>query len=129
MSPAPTGSQVASAAAAQAPALPLFAYTAETVGGCSNPYSTIQQLAANMHKAGINNLITMSPRPALFGDGSGTGRSAVDIWVMLPIMYDGARSAVVQALHKGDLAWSYNDVVLDSYSPKWEIDFDPINFR
>jgi hypothetical protein len=129
MSSAPSVSHFQAEADAQAPGLPLFDYSADEVGGCPNLNSTIQQWAVNMHKAGINNLITMSPRSALLSDGSGTGRSAVDIWVMLPIMYDNARSAVAQALHKGDLVWSYNDLVLDSYSPKWEIDFDPINFR
>ena len=34
-----------------------------------------------------------------------------------------------QALAKGDAVWSYNTLVQDAYSPKWEIDFDPINFR
>ena len=34
-----------------------------------------------------------------------------------------------QALAKGDSLWSYNTLVQDPYSPKWEIDFDPINFR
>jgi hypothetical protein len=32
-------------------------------------------------------------------------------------------------LTKGDAVWSYNTLVQDAYSPKWEIDFDPINFR
>ena len=32
-------------------------------------------------------------------------------------------------LKKGDKAWSYNDLVQDSYSPKWELDFLPIDYR
>jgi len=32
-------------------------------------------------------------------------------------------------LKKGDAVWSYNTLVQDAYSPKWEIDFDPVNFR
>ena len=32
-------------------------------------------------------------------------------------------------LKKGDAVWSYNTLVQDAYSPKWLIDFDPVNFR
>jgi hypothetical protein len=99
------------------------------VGNCSNLYTTLKQWAYNMHQAGVDNLVTMSPDANLYDDGSGTGRSAVDIWVMLPIMYDQHTSGVSQVLTKGDLAWSYNTLVQDSYSPKWTIDFAPVNFR
>ena len=36
---------------------------------------------------------------------------------------------MLAAQAKGDQIWSYNGLVQDSYSPKWQIDFDPINFR
>jgi hypothetical protein len=75
----------------------------------------------------------MAPVPELLDDGSGTGRSAVDVWVMLPSTYDQAQAQtpprVTQVLTKGDAAWSYNALVQDSYSPKWELDFAPINYR
>ena len=72
--------------------------------------------------------------PQLYDDGLGTGRSAVDIWTMLPLAYNDAQSFsrprnVTYVLQKGDKAWSYNDLVQDSYSPKWELDFLPINYR
>src|SRR5207245_11035086 len=121
MAPAPPANQFQAAAAAQAPGLPLFDYSADEVSNCSNLYSMIRQWAYNMHQAGINNLVTMRPTRALFNDGSGTGRSAVDIWGVLPVMYDGAKTYVNEALQKGDAVWSYNDTVQDSYSPKWEI--------
>jgi Domain of unknown function (DUF4091) len=82
-----------------------------------------------MHQAGVKNLISMSPTPALYSDGSGTGRSAVDIWVLLPVMYNKAKSEVARVLEKGDSVWSYNTLVQDAYSPKWEIDFTPVDFR
>ena len=94
-----------------------------------NLYPTIRQWAKNMHQAGIENLISMSPTPALYDDGSGTGRSAVDIWVLLPVMYNNSKSHVGEVLKKGDSVWSYNTLVQDAYSPKWLIDFDPVNFR
>ena len=107
----------------------LYNYSADEIGHCTNLYPTIQQWANNMHQAGISNLISMSPTPALYSDGSGTGRSAVDIWVLLPVMYNKSKAEVAKVLKKGDAVWSYNTLVQDAYSPKWLIDFDPINFR
>ena len=129
MSPAPSVSQFQASASAQQPGLLLYDYSADEIGNCSNLITTIKQWAYNMHQAGVKNLITMSPNPLLYDDGSGTGRSAVDIWTMLPIMYDQNVSAVNYVLQKGDAAWSYNALVQDSYSPKWLIDFAPMNFR
>ncbi|MGO9094211.1 MAG: glycoside hydrolase domain-containing protein [Bryobacteraceae bacterium] len=129
MSAAPTVSQFQAAAAAQQPGLFLYNYTADEINACTNLYTTMQQWAYNMHQAGIDNLVTMAPVPALYSDGSSSGRSAVDIWVMLPVTYNGAVSNVNYVLAKGDQAWSYNCLVQDAYSPKWMIDFAPINFR
>lgn len=129
MSPAPSVTQFQSIAAAQQPGLMLYDYSADEIGHCSNLYPTIREWAKNMHQAGIKNLISMSPTPALYDDGSGSGRSAVDIWVLLPLMYNNSGSRVTQVLKKGDQVWSYNTLVQDAYSPKWLIDFDPVNFR
>lgn len=129
MSPAPSEAQYKSLASAQQPGLMLYSYSADEIGSCKNLYPTIKQWAQNMHKAGIKNLISMSPTPALYDDGSGTGRSAVDIWVLLPLMYNNSASHVKEVLKKGDAVWSYNTLVQDAYSPKWLIDFDPVNFR
>ena len=71
----------------------------------------------------------MAPVPELYDDGSGTGRSAVDVWTVLPKMYDRSRARIAEVLQKGDKVWSYNALVQDDYSPKWLIDFAPINFR
>src|SRR5262249_12845648 len=84
MSAAPPASQFKSLAAAQQPGLMLYNYSADEIGSCKNLYPTIKQWAANMHQAGVKNLISMSPTPALYDDGTGSGRSAVDIWVLLP---------------------------------------------
>jgi hypothetical protein len=127
MSPAPSAAQFKALAASQAPGLSLYNYSADEIGRCSNLYPTIKQWAANMHQAGIKNLITMSPTPGLYDDG--TGHSAVDIWVLLPVMYNNSKQHVTEVLNKGNLVWSYNTLVQDAYSPKWLIDFDPVNFR
>jgi hypothetical protein len=129
MSPAPSVNQFKSIAAAQQPGLMLYDYSADEIGHCTGLYPTIKQWANNMHQAGIKNLISMSPTPALYSDGSGSGRSAVDIWVLLPLMYNNNKTQVGEVLKKGDSVWSYNTLVQDAYSPKWLIDFDPVNFR
>jgi hypothetical protein len=129
MSAAPSVSQIQASAAAQAPGLDRYVYSADEIDACPGLFSTMKQWGNNLHQAGVKNLVTMSPTAALFDDGSNSGRSAVDIWVVLPLMYDGAASAVNQAIAKGDQVWSYNALVQDSYSPKWTIDFAPINFR
>ena len=129
MSPAPSVSQFKSVAAAQQPGLMLYDYSADEIGHCTSLYPTIKQWANNMHQAGIKNLISMSPTPALYSDGSDSGRSAVDIWVLLPVMYNNSKKQVAEVLKKGDDVWSYNTLVQDAYSPKWLIDFDPVNFR
>jgi Glycoside hydrolase 123 N-terminal domain/Glycoside hydrolase 123, catalytic domain len=129
MSPAPSVSRFKALAAAQHPGLYLYDYSADEIGHCTNLYPTIKQWAANMHQAGIKNLISMSPTPALYSDGTGSGRSAVDIWVVLPVMYNNNKAGIDHVLQKGDEVWSYNTLVQDAYSPKWLIDFDPVNFR
>jgi hypothetical protein len=129
MSPAPSVSQFKAVAAAQQPGLMLYDYSADEIGHCTGLYPTIKQWANNMHQAGIKNLVSMSPTPALYTDGSASGRSAVDIWVLLPVMYNNSRKQVGEVLKKGDDVWSYNTLVQDAYSPKWLIDFDPVNFR
>jgi len=129
MSSAPSVSDFKSLAAAQKPGLLMYNYSADEVGHCTNLYPTMKQWAKNMHQAGVKNLVSISPTPALYDDGSGTGRSAVDIWVMLPVMYNNSKPRVDEVLKKGDDVWSYNTLVQDAYSPKWLIDFDPIDFR
>jgi Domain of unknown function (DUF4091) len=129
MSPAPDVNQFRLRAQNQQPGVLLYDYSADEIGHCSNLYPTIRQWGYNMHQAGINNLVSMSPTPALYSDGSETGRSAVDIWVLLPVMYNNAKGEVAHVLKKGDTVWSYNTLVQDAYSPKWEIDFDPVDFR
>ena len=129
MSPPPSAAQFQSLAAAQKPGLMLYNYSADEIGRCANLYPTIKQWAHNMHQAGIKNLVSISPTPNLYDDGSGSGRSAVDIWVLLPVMYNNSRPKVAEVLRKGDAVWSYNTLVQDAYSPKWLIDFDPANFR
>jgi len=100
----------------------------------------LHQATTTSYPNGVNNLVSQQPVSQLFSDGLGTGRSAVDDWTMLPLNYDiaeldttnvedGGANAVASVLKHGDQIWSYNTEVQDAYSPKWELDFLPINYR
>jgi len=129
MKQAPTAEELRARIARHQKDLLLYNYTADEIGGSPELYEQIREWARNLHGAGVPNLITMAPVPELVDDGSGSGRSAVDIWVLLPAMYDSVPEAVAQVMAKGDTVWSYTALVQDDYSPKWEIDFAPINYR
>ncbi|BBI32774.1 DUF4091 domain-containing protein [Cohnella abietis] len=127
MPPPPTVEEIQAAASAHPSNLFLYNYTADEIGHYTSLYEPIKAWARNLHEAGVANLITMAPVPELYDDGSGSGRSAVDIWVILPLQYDKDR--IQEVLAKGDEVWSYNCCVQDDYSPKWQIDFNPIEYR
>lgn len=125
----PPVDQIRAAIAKYPSDLDIYVYAADEIDTCPALFPTVRQWARNVHAAGAKMLVTISPVQELLDDGSGTGRSAVDIWVLLPKMYSDSRAMVQQVLNKGDEVWSYNALVQDPYSPKWEMDFDPINYR
>lgn len=129
LTPAPSVSAVQAAVASQQPDLFMFNYTADEIDRYPCVFDQLKQWGRNLHQGGAENLATMKPVPELYDDGTGSGRSAVDIWVLLPLMYDAATARVGEVLAKGDEVWSYNTIVQDSYSPKWLIDYSPIDFR
>jgi hypothetical protein len=129
MTPAPSVSQIQAASAVHQPELFRYVYSADEIGDCPNLYPSVREWGRAIHQGGASNLVVMAPVPELLDDGSGTGRSAVDVWVVLPKMYENSARYISEALQKGDQVWSYNSLVQDGYSPKWQIDFAPINFR
>ncbi|MFB3883005.1 MAG: hypothetical protein ACE149_17195 [Armatimonadota bacterium] len=129
MSGPPPVEEIRQRAALHQKGLYLYNYSADEIGGKPELYDAIKAWGRALHEAGVPQLITMTPVPELLDDGSGSGRSAVDIWVLLPLMYDEAPEMVAKALAKGDRVWSYEALVQDDYSPKWELDFAPINYR
>jgi hypothetical protein len=105
----------------------LYNYTADEIVRFPELYPQIREWARRLHAAGVLNLITMAPVPALFDDGN--GRSAVDIWVLQPEYYETSPANVRAVQAKGDLVWSYLALVQDNHSPWWEVDFPPVNYR
>jgi hypothetical protein len=129
MRPAPSVEEFRHAASSHQRDLVLLNYTADEVDQCTNLYPAMQNWARNMHAAGVRNLVVMTPVSQLFDDGSGNGKPAVDVWVVLPSAYVKSSNMVAQARATGSEIWSYNALVQDGYSPKWLIDFDPIGMR
>ncbi len=129
MSAPPSVAEIQARVALHQPDLFLYNYTADEIGTCTSLFPDVKAWARNLHAAGVPNLITMAPTSALLDDGSGTGRSAVDIWVGLPWLLDRQTPDVAVAIGKGDQVWSYNALSQDDYSPKWLMDYPPINFR
>jgi hypothetical protein len=124
----PTLAQILADKAKHQSDLYLYCYSADEV---SDPaiYSGLKSWARVLHSAGVDQFVTTPPVPDLYDDGSGTGRSAVDDWVLLPKTYDAYRSNVLTVQAKGDKVWSYNATQQDDYSPKWLLDYAPVNFR
>jgi hypothetical protein len=123
MAPAPSEADIRSQVAQYPPGLSLDIYPADEVSGCTDIYPELKNWARNAHAAGVKIVITMEPDPALYDDGSGTGAPAVDYWVMLPRQWPPSLIGI-----PGEV-WSYNNLESDFYSPKWQIDFLPINYR
>lgn len=125
----PTVSEVANKKAKFYQQLNLFAYTADEIGGKTALYDRIIEYAQVLHQGGVKQLITMPPVPELFDDGLGTGRSAVDIWVMLPKQFMASTQNIAAARQKECEIWTYNCLVQDMYSPKFLLDYELINYR
>ncbi|BAY24253.1 hypothetical protein NIES2100_40470 [Calothrix sp. NIES-2100] len=109
----------------------LFLYVryAHGLDKCPNLFSSVKKWSQAFHQVGIPVMMYVTPNPQLYDDGSGKGRSAVDIWIVQPKMYKRASERVSEVIAKGDQVWLDNPLMLDSYSPKLLLDFDPINFR
>jgi hypothetical protein len=131
MKPAPSIEDIKSAAAKHESDLFQYVRYADEIDKCPNLIAPMKEWARNIHKAGLATAIAMTPTPELYDDGSGIGRSAVDIWIVKASDYDQAPKRVSEVLQKGDKVWFYTALApaVDDYSPKWLIDFAPINFR
>jgi hypothetical protein len=127
--PAPSVTDLLSLKAKHQPELALYLHLGDEISDCPNIFPILKQWARNARQAGLITLLTAIPLPELLDDGSGTGHSVADIWVLLPKQFVSNAPDVAAALKKGDRVWSYTAIVQDNFSPKWEIDFRPINYR
>lgn len=129
MAPAPPVSSIRQLMRQYGPETELYVYAADEVTRCTALFPALKAWARNTHEAGALCLATVAPVAELQDDGRGAGRSAIDIWVLLPKMFGPFEGEIKKVLAKGDRVWSYNALVQDAYSPKWLIDFAPVNLR
>jgi hypothetical protein len=127
MDPAPSVAALQSAAASYPSDLEVYVYVADEITRYSCLFPTVKQWARNIHQTRAKSLVTVAPLDELLDDG--TGRSAVDTWVVLPKLWDSTTSAFQKARARGDSIWWYTCLAQDDYSPKWLIDYAPMNFR
>jgi len=121
MSPAPSVAEFQDSRDAHQDDILLYDYSADEISDCQNLYPTIRQWGENMHQVGIKQLIVMKPLVEL--------SDVVDIWSILPVQWDDSKDEIAQVQDLGNLVWSYTALNQDDYSPKWEIDFRPVEHR
>jgi hypothetical protein len=127
MPPPPSLSQVKAEVERHQGDLLLFAHYADEIQACPKIFGDAVRWAKRLREARVKPMLSASVVPALMGDSH--ENSAADIWLVLPVMYDNQQNYINQVVQRGEEVWSYNALVQDGYSPKWTIDFAPINFR
>ncbi|HEX4698266.1 MAG TPA: glycoside hydrolase domain-containing protein [Actinomycetes bacterium] len=106
----------------------LYDYTADEVTHCPGVVEQLLNWARVLHAAGVDQMVTVVPRPELMDDG--TGRPVVDIWVMTPWQLRLLDPAVRQQIEAaGGRVWSYQALVQGRRTPSWELDFPVTNYR
>ena len=127
----PSPESIQNERAKQDPRLRVYAYTADEIDTCARALEpSLKQWARALHSFGVEQLVTMMPVPGLYDDGS--GRSAVDIWVISAFQYyrsDAPARRLQEAYSLNTDVWSYTALTEPNSSPKWALDLAPINHR
>lgn len=121
MSSPPSQSSLQSAKSSHAGGLTLYNLTADEIGDCNNLVNAVRDWGNALHGVGAKQLITMPPRSDLYG--------SVDWWAMLPRQFTDSPPDLGAVRANGGEVWSYTALNQDDYSPKWQIDFSPMNHR
>ena len=126
--PAPPLAEVLKATANHQPELYLFTSYANEVWECESLFPQFLGWAANLRQGGSHPMIVTYPVDALMGPD--LDHTAADLWAILPKHYDQAKTNIQKLVaHPGTQVWSYNPLVQEGYSPKFTIDYLPINAR
>ena len=108
--------------------LTLYVFSADEIENCQNLEAPLRKWAKVVRAAGAKHLLVTIPKPELHDDGTGTGRSVADIWVVKPSMYENHSKDIADVMKKGDEVWFYTGYS-NPYSPKWLLDYPAIDFR
>ena len=120
MNPSPTLEKLKTAASTYPSELLVYVFSADEIDRCQNLEESLKEWGKNIHEAGIKHLVVMKPKPELY--------NTVDIWVVQPKKYAEAKSEIAEVMQLGDEVWFYTGHQA-KYSPQWQIDSAPINFR
>ena len=127
-SPAPPVAEVQAEVAKHQPDLFLYNSYANEVFACAGTASTFLAWAKNLRLGGIHPAIVTHPLDVFMGPD--LNNTAADIWSLLPKNYDIAKTNVEKLVNNPTTEiWAYNPLVQDGYSPKFTVDFLPINYR
>jgi hypothetical protein len=107
--------------------LTLYDYTADEVDNCPEAVDGLRAWGRALHASGVKQLATATPSQALMDDG--TGRPAVDIWVLGPQMMQAAAPFLPAVRAAGGQIWTYTALVPDPAAPIWTLDEPLINER
>lgn len=124
----PSVSEVLNATTGHEPELFLYTSYANEVWDCGNLAQTFLNWGRNLRAGNSHPIIVTYPTDALLG--SDLNNTAADIWAILPKHYDGAKTNIDKVIANPTTdVWFYNPFAQEGYSPKFTIDFLPINSR
>ena len=128
----PAVNEIRAARASLPSDLLIYNYAFDEVDLCPGINASLKAWGRALHAADVLHLATVTPTDELLDDGAGSGKPAVDIFVLAADMYRKAGAPMLQkARDKGAKLWSYTALVNQqaANSPTWLIDFAPINHR
>jgi hypothetical protein len=126
--PVPPVSEILESTANHEPELYLYNSYANEIWPCTGIYPELFGWATNLRLGEAHPMLFMYPIDELMGPD--LNHTAADIWVVLPRHYDQSRTHIETLIdHPNTEVWSYNPLVQEGYSPKYTIDFLPINSR
>jgi hypothetical protein len=123
----PSDSAVQRAVRGLGAGLELYDYTADEIDDCPDAVDSLRAWGRALHANGVRQLATATPSEALMDDG--TGRPAVDIWVLGPQMMRAAAPYLPAVRSAGGQIWTYTALVPDPAAPIWTLDEPLINER
>ena len=126
--PVPPVSEILESTANHEPELYLYNTYANEIWPCTDIYPELWGWVTNLRLGGARPMLFMYPIDELMG--ADLDHTAADIWVVLPKHYDQSKTLIESLIdHPNTEVWSYNPLVQEGYSPKYTIDFLPINAR
>jgi hypothetical protein len=107
------------------PEVATHARFADEIGRCRkhpDVVAKVRDYARALQEGGTTPSLTVPPVPEFQISGP-------FIWLIAPKDFPQFSDMVEKAKQLGQEIWSYNTLYHDNYTPKWLLDYDPMNFR